>query len=179
VYDAVPLSQADGDNAAFEAADNNLALTWNALLSGCDVFGMLVSILTGLLDDDVLLEAVSLARVLAGHASLAQQLADSGVVSGASRFKSLVAVVNLAMFIDLMLLPMYIASILPHPQHTTCFKLPILATLMAEKCRDDEFVLQVMLTQRLPGTRGRLSCMCALSSDKRQCNCSRTASLSC
>ena len=56
--------------------------TWNALLVGCDVFGLLASILEQPDDDDVLLDAVVLAGALAGHASLAQHLADSGVVSG-------------------------------------------------------------------------------------------------
>ncbi|KAI8472723.1 MAG: kinesin-associated protein-domain-containing protein [Monoraphidium minutum] len=104
VFDAVPMLPEDGDcgvgvGAAAAAAAFPGALSWNALLIGCDVFGLLASCLSGGLEDDVLLEAVVLAGAVAGHSTLAQQLADSGV-------------------------------------------LPVLSTLMADKCSDDEFVLQ-------------------------------------
>ena len=55
--------------------------SWNTLLVGCDMFRLLASCLApSALEDDALLEAVGLVGALAGHAQLAQHLADSGAV---------------------------------------------------------------------------------------------------
>lgn len=82
VCDAVPATAVEDEEPAGRRIEASLGPSWNTLLIGCDIFGALHSCLTGKLEDDALLEAVVLAGALAGHAALAQQLADSGVVSG-------------------------------------------------------------------------------------------------
>jgi hypothetical protein len=96
VFDAVPLSPADSEQTAGpddseqqQAAAAPNSPSWNSLLIGCDIFGVLLSCLTGLSEDDALLEAVALTGALAGHAQLAPQLAESGAVSGLARLGGL------------------------------------------------------------------------------------------
>lgn len=85
VCDTVPLEPADGGEEGGPPpapAGGTPGPSWNRLLVGCDIFGALATCLSRPPEDDALLEAVALAGALAGHAALAPQLAESGVVSG-------------------------------------------------------------------------------------------------
>lgn len=130
--------------------------SWSALLVGCDVFGLVASWLCGVQPDDVLLEAVALAGALAGHEQLAAQLADSGAVrrtrgaglgqgtrqlqigrARGARMSVAAAALEAASFSRLMCPALASMQLLS------------LADVMASKCQDDEFVLQVRCRARV------------------------------
>ena len=149
VCETVPLLAEQGPPTGSAAQHAVATPTWNTLLVGADMFGLLQTALTSPLDDDALLETAALAGALAGHEPLASQLAESGAVrrSGAPR--------------------VHACRLLCTRWETQCLhgcaahlsQLQALAALMGKRFQDDEFVLQV---GRFRGT-GRVACTPACS----------------
>jgi hypothetical protein len=128
------------DQVGFEAGGPS----WSTMLVGCDIFGLLATCLQASLEDDTLLEAVALAGSLAGHAQLAQDLADSGTVSGQVGICSSPRMhASLSPRLPVCLLHACCVSATPPRVPLANTQLHALADIMALKRHDDEFVLQV------------------------------------
>ena len=82
VLSAVPVGPASTETnggASLPAAAPSP--TWSTLLVGCDIFDMLAACMSAAIQEDLLLQAINLVGALAGHAPLASQLSESGLVS--------------------------------------------------------------------------------------------------
>jgi hypothetical protein len=133
VCEAVPLPAEQGLPSGGQAQPVVAAPTWNALLVGADVFGLLQTALASSLEDDALLEAAALTGALAGHEALASQLAESGAVS---MLAPPACVTRMFADLDMRRMQRW------HCVHRPLSQLQALAALMGQRFQDDEFVLQ-------------------------------------
>jgi len=143
VLDLVPMTLEQNQeqvDVSAQPPQQQAASSWNTLLVGCDVFGVLQSCLTALTEDDALLEAVVLTGALAGHTQLVAQLAESGAVSQHDRGRG-EGLVWLGKTTELC----FFISAFSHFGLHTPLQLQAVADLMGQRCQDDEFVLQVCI----------------------------------